>query len=59
MIEILQEITDWGEERIANNTYYVRNKTSLVTYIPTGSKNKLEFTKPLTFSKYRRTFKKL
>jgi len=59
MIEILQEITDWGEERISNNIYYVSNKTSLVAYIPEGSKKKIEFTKPLSFSKSRRKFKKL
>ena len=59
MIEILQEITDWGEERISNHTYYVSNKTSLAAYIPEGSKKKIEFTKPLSFSKSRRKFKKL
>ena len=59
MIEILQEITDWGEDKVSNNIYYVRNKTSLVAYIPEGSEKKIEFTKPLSFSKSRRKFKKL
>ena len=59
MIEILQEITDWGEDKVSNHTYYVRNKTSLVAYIREGWKKKIEFTKPLSFSKSRRKFKKL
>ena len=59
MIEILQEITDWGEERISNHTYYVKDKVRLVAYIPEGSKKKIEFTKPLSFSKSRRKFRKL
>ena len=59
MIEILQEITDWGEDKVSNHIYYVRNKTSLVAYIPEGSKKKITFTKPLSFSKSRRKFKRL
>tara|TARA_B100000214_G_scaffold48992_1_gene30659 strand:+ start:462 stop:788 length:327 start_codon:yes stop_codon:yes gene_type:complete len=59
MIEILQEITDWGEDKVSNHIYYVRNKTSLIAYIPEGSKKKIEFTKPLSFSKSRRRFKTL
>ena len=59
MIEILQEITDWGEDKVSNNTYYVRNKSKLMAYIPQGSDKKIEFTKPLSFSKSRRKFKKL
>ena len=59
MIEILQETTDWGEDKVSNHIYYVRNKTSLVAYIPEGSEKKIKFTKPLSFSKSRRKFKKL
>ena len=59
MIEILQEITDWGEDKVSNHIYYVKDKTSLIAYIPQGSKNKITFTKPLSFSKSRRRFKKL
>ena len=25
MIEILQEITDWGEDKVSNNTYFVKS----------------------------------
>ena len=59
MIEILKEMTDWGEDKVSNNIYYVRNKTSLVAYVPEGSGRKIEFSKPLFFSKSRRKFKKL
>ena len=59
MIEILQEITDWGENRISNNIYYVKDKVRLVAYIPEGTEKKIKFTKPLPFSKSRRRFKKL
>jgi len=59
MIEILQEITDWGKDKVKNNIYYVKNKTSLVAYIPEGSKEKIRLTKPLSFSKSRRKFKRL
>ena len=59
MIETLQEITDWGEDKVSNNIYIVENKNKLLAYIPQGSKNKITFTKPLSFSKSRRKFKKL
>ena len=59
MIETLQEITDWGEDKVSNNTYIVENKSKLLAYIPQGSKNKITFTKPLSFSKSRRKFKVL
>ena len=59
MIEKLQEITDWGENKVSNHIYYVRNKTSLVAYIPEGSKRRIELPKPLSFSKSRRKFKRL
>ena len=39
MIEILQEITDWGEDKVSNHIYYVRNKTSLIAYIRKGTKD--------------------
>ena len=59
MIEILQEITDWGEDKVSNNTYIVENKNKLLAYIPQGSKKKITFDKPLSFSRSRRKFKKL
>ena len=59
MIEILQEITDWGEDKVSNNIYIVENKNKLLAYIPQGSKNKITFSKPVSFSKSMRKFKKL
>jgi len=59
MIETLQEITDWGEDKVSNNTYIVENKNKLLAYIPQGSKKKITFTKPVSFSRSRRKFKKL
>ena len=56
MIEVLQEITDWGDEKVSNHTYIVKNKSSLVGYIPKGAKEIIEFKKPLSFSKSRRKF---
>ena len=59
MIEILQEITDWGEDKVSNHIYYVKDKTSLIAYIQEGTKKKITFPKPLSFSKSRRKFKRL
>jgi hypothetical protein len=59
MIETLQEITDWGEDKVSNNTYIVENKNKLLAYIPQGSRKKITFAKPLSFSRSRRKFKKL
>ena len=59
MIEKLQEITDWGEDKVSNHIYYVKDKTSLIAYIQEGTKKKITFPKPLSFSKSRRKFKKL
>jgi hypothetical protein len=58
MIEILQEITEW-EDSVPNHIYYVKDKNKLVAYIPQGTTNKIELTKPLMFSKSRRRFKRL
>jgi len=58
MIEILQEITEW-EDSVPNHLYYVKDKNKLVAYIPQGTTNKIELTKPLMFSKSRRRFKRL
>ena len=59
MIEKLQEITDWGEDKVSNHIYYVKDKTSLIAYIQEGTKKKITFPKPLSFSKSRRKFKTL
>ena len=55
MIEVLQEITDWGDEKVSNHTYIVKIKL-LVGYIPKQLKKIIEFKKPLSFSKSRRKF---
>ena len=59
MIEVLQEITDWGEEQISNNIYFVKNKMKLHAYIKEGTTEMIKFPKPISFSKSRRKFKKL
>ena len=55
MIEILQEVTDWGDVKITNGIYHVNKKTgNLVQY------NDKVFKSPLKqFSKSRRKFKKI
>jgi len=40
-------------------TYIVENKNKLLAYIPQGSKKKITFSKPVSFSRSRRKFKKL
>jgi hypothetical protein len=54
MIEILQEITDWGEEKVANGIYHINKAGHCVQY------NDKVFNNPLKqFSKARRKFKKI
>ena len=54
MIEILQEITDWGEYSVANGVYHVDSAGRLVQH------NDTVFKVPLKgFSKARRKFKKI
>ena len=54
MIEILQEITDWGEEKVANGIYHIKKAGHCVKH------NDKFFNKPLKqFSKPRRKFKKI
>jgi len=58
-MEVLQEITDWGEDKVSNNTYFVKNKIKLHAYIKEGTNKIIKFAKPISFSKSRRKFKKL
>jgi hypothetical protein len=59
MIQILQEITDWGEEQVSNGKYHVDPAGHLYAYEPLGGVLKI-FSKPLKqFSKSRRKFKKV
>jgi len=54
MIEILQEITDWGDYSVANGVYHVDSAGRLVQH------NDTVFKVPLKgFSKARRKFKKI
>jgi hypothetical protein len=54
MIEILQETTDWGDDKIHNGIYHVNMKGHLVQYNDTVFKTPLKL-----FSKARRTFEKI
>ena len=54
MIEILQEVTDWGKYKIANGVYHVNSAGQLVQH------NETVFKTPIKqFSKTRRKFKKI
>ena len=54
MIEILQEVTDWGDINIANGIYHVNGAGQLVQY------NDKVFNSPMKqFSKSRRKFTKI
>ena len=53
MIQILREITDWGDQQISNGDYYVNSHGYLIGYMPQGKAYK-EFKKPI--SVYKRKF---
>jgi predicted nucleic acid-binding Zn finger protein len=54
MIEILQEVTDWGDQNIPNGIYHVNMQGHLVQH------NDVVFKNPLKgFSKTRRKFVKI
>ena len=36
MIQILREITDWGDQQISNGDYYVNSHGYLIGYMPQG-----------------------
>lgn len=54
MIDILQEVTDWGDLKIANGIYHVNGAGQLVQHNDKVFKNPLK-----GFSKSRRKFKKI
>jgi len=54
MIEILQEITDWGKYPVANGVYHVNSAGQLVQHNDKVFKNPIK-----QFSKARRKFKKI
>lgn len=59
MIEILKEITDWGDQNIHNGYYHVNSQTQLVAYQPVGGYLKVFKTPMKHFSKSRRKFVKI
>ena len=54
MIEILQEVTDWGKYSVANGVYHVNSAGHLVQHNDTVFKNPIK-----QFSKARRKFVKI
>jgi hypothetical protein len=54
MIEILQEVTDWGDLNISNGVYHVNSAGQLVQYNDKVFKNPIK-----NFSKSRRKFEKI
>jgi len=54
MIEILQEVTDWGRLNISNGVYHVNSAGQLVQYNDKVFKNPIK-----NFSKSRRKFEKI
>jgi len=58
-MEILQEITDWGEGRIPNHIYHVTDNGKLVAYQISGTDKLIKFNHPMPFDKRRRKFKVL
>ena len=54
MIEILQEVTDWGKYSVANGVYHVNGAGHLVQHNDKVFKNPIK-----QFSKARRKFKKI
>ena len=50
-MKVLQEITDWGEDRLSNNIYFVKNNNKLHAYIKEGTDEIIKFSRPLSFSK--------
>ena len=54
MIEILQEVTDWGKYPVANGVYHINSAGQLVQHNDKVFKNPIK-----QFSKTRRKFKKI
>ena len=60
MIEILQEITDWGKYKVNNGIYHVNSAGKLVAYQPNAESELQVLNVPSTqFSKARRKFEKI
>tara|TARA_B100000963_G_scaffold77671_1_gene65764 strand:+ start:15633 stop:15962 length:330 start_codon:yes stop_codon:yes gene_type:complete len=60
MIDILQEVTDWGKYKVNNGVYHVNSAGKLVAYQPDIDAPVQTLNVPSTqFSKSRRKFKKI
>lgn len=60
MIEILQEVTDWGKYKVNNGVYHVDSSGRLVAYQVNQDSEVKELNVPSTqFSKTRRKFVKI
>ena len=60
MIDILQEVTDWGKYKVNNGIYHVASSGKLVAYQPNKNAPIQELKVPSTqFSKSRRKFVKI
>ncbi len=60
MIEILQEVTDWGKYKVNNGVYHVNSAGKLVAYQVNQDSEVQVLTKPSNlFSKSRRKFVKI
>lgn len=60
MIEILQEVTDWGKYNVNNGIYHVNSAGKLVAYQPNADAELQVLKTPSSqFSKARRKFKKI
>ena len=60
MIEILQEVTDWGKYMVHNGVYHVNSAGKLIAYQVDLDSEIQELNVPSThFSKARRKFKKV
>ena len=59
MIEIMKEVTDWGDLRIYNGFYHINGQGQLVAHQPAGGKLKVYKTPLKQFSKSRRKWVKV
>ena len=60
MIEILQEVTDWGKYKVNNGIYHINSAGKIVAYQPNIDAEIQELKTPSTqFSKSRRKFVKI
>jgi hypothetical protein len=60
MIEILQEVTDWGKYKVNNGIYHINSAGSLVAYQPSPDVELKVLKSPSKqFSKSRRKFVKI